>query len=90
MADYLTRAITRAAQRPGFLAHELAGANVAELTLQLGCAERDVRRLLLCGLPRPGRWEENIAELAAFADVDPGNLRAFLRHLRHLSRCKPQ
>ena len=84
MVGHLTRAVTRAAQRPGFLAHELAGANVTELTVQLGCAERDVRRLLLCGLPRPECWEGDIAELAGYAHADAGALSVLL-----LSRVGP-
>lgn len=73
--DHLARASARAAIRPGFLASRYSA---DQLTAALRCDRATAERLRLCRLPRPERWEADVAALAAFAGVDAGALGELL------------
>lgn len=77
--DPLAPLARRLAPHPGYLAHALASSDPALLREALGCDRATLSRLAVCRLPRPGRWEDDLATIAAYAKIAPERLASVLR-----------
>ena len=62
--------------QPDLLVHHLSRADT--LCRRLGCDERAALTLLVSPLPRPERWRQDVAALAARTGVSPAALGTLL------------
>lgn len=78
----LARGVRRAAINPVLMAGLIEAWRLAapgrEPRQALDCPERLVTHLALCLRPRPGRWTEDVAEIAADLGLDPDRLAPFV------------
>jgi hypothetical protein len=79
-------ALARLAARRGvLLAAVLEGYQVqqhlddAALAAQIGCSPEGLTHLKLCEAPRPERFDEDVAQVAAHVGADPAKLAAALK-----------
>jgi hypothetical protein len=77
---HLAQLAERASADPHFLGHVLAqvqresGVSDRLLALTLDMDPERLPYLRLCGMPRPGRWVEDLTRIAAYVRCDAGRL----------------